>query len=263
MNVYQISNSTGHTNNDIHIYHNTHHVTHFHRDIELIYVQEGTLRITVEGRTCTATAEKMALVLSNQLHAMECSGDTSYLVHVFSQDNVPAFAKLITDKRPASALFDCSPSVRDFYLTYCIAQGHRSSLALKSGLYAICNEFYENSTWMPFSQTVPDLLHQMLSHIASHYAEEITLEKMARELGYEMHYLSRVFSRGVHMNLRQYIHLYRIDHAKERLLHSADPISDIALECGFQSIRNFNRIFLECTGMTPKEYRGYFSKYPS
>ena len=78
---------------------------------------------------------------------------------------------------------------------------------------------------------------------------------MAQELGYEMHYLSRVFSANVKINLRRYINLYRVDAAKERLINSENGIAQIALESGFQSIRNFNRVFSASTGMTPVEYR--------
>lgn len=95
----------------------------------------------------------------------------------------------------------------------------------------------------------------MLSYIAQRYREEISLEKMAQEMSYEMHYLSRVFSANMKINIRRYINLYRVDSAKERLINSQDGVARIALESGFQSIRNFNRVFYASTGMTPIEYR--------
>ena len=60
---------------------------------------------------------------------------------------------------------------------------------------------------------------------------------------------------GEEINLRQYINQYRVDHAKYLIVDTDESITDIALSCGFQSIRNFNRVFCRLTGMTPQELR--------
>ncbi len=56
---------------------------------------------------------------------------------------------------------------------------------------------------------------------------------------------------AVGINGKQYIDHYRIDYAKDRLQNSDDAITTIALGCGFQSIRNFNRVFLSLVGVHP------------
>lgn len=258
MILYQADNSRAGTNNDIRMYFDFAYAPHFHRDIELIYMVEGELEITVKGKTFVAGEGQMALILSNLIHSYESCGETKVIVHVFSQDQVPGFAKLIADKDVLTPVFDCDDAVKNFYLNYCIQKTNRTKLAMKAVLYAVCNEFYERSTFVPADKDHSELLHRMLSYIAERYQEEISLESMAQELGYEMHYLSRVFSANVRINLRRYINLYRVDSAKERLINTEDGIAQIALESGFQSIRNFNRVFSASTGMTPAEYRKRF-----
>ncbi len=255
---YQTDNSQGVDNNDIRVYDDFTYVTHFHRDFELIYVERGEVEVTVEGKITIAKAGQMALILSNLIHSFDSPGGSQAIVHVFSQDNVPAFAKLVADKDVCTPVFDCDESVRDFYLSYCIQKEKRSKLAMKAALYAVCNDFYEKSTFVPSRSENTKLVHQMLSYISERYKEEITLEKMAQELGYEMHYLSRVFSTNVKINIRSYINLYRIDNARERLINSDDSIARIALDSGFQSVRNFNRVFSANVGMTPADYRNHF-----
>ncbi|MGM9647735.1 MAG: helix-turn-helix domain-containing protein [Eubacteriales bacterium] len=255
MILYQTDNSRAGTNNDIRTYWDFAFAPHFHRDIELICLVKGDLQITVQGNVFIAKEGQMALILSNLIHSYESLGETQVIVHVFSMDHIPAFSKLVADKEALTPVFDCADEVKEFYLGYCIRDNQRTPLAMKAVLYAVCNEFYENSTFRPARKDNADLIHQMLSYIADHYREEISLEKMAQELGYEMHYLSRVFSANVKINIRRYINLYRVDSAKERLISSGDNIARIALESGFQSIRNFNRVFCASTGMTPVEYR--------
>jgi transcriptional regulator GlxA family with amidase domain len=53
------------------------------------------------------------------------------------------------------------------------------------------------------------------------------------------------------MHFSRYVNLFRVDAATELLQHTDLPITEIALQSGFQSIRNFNRVFLEITGKTP------------
>ncbi|MBQ8383127.1 MAG: helix-turn-helix transcriptional regulator [Clostridia bacterium] len=255
MILYQTDNSREGTNNDIRMYFDFAYAPHFHRDFELIYMVQGDLKITVQGKTFVAGEGQMALILSNLIHSYESVGETRVIVHVFSKDHIPGFAKLVADKDVLTPVFDCDGQVKDFYLGYCIQKKKRTTLAMKAVLYAVCNEFYEKSTLLPAKKDNTELIHRMLSYITEHYQEEISLEKMAQELGYEMHYLSRVFSANVKINLRRYINLYRVDAAKERLINSENGIAQIALESGFQSIRNFNRVFSASTGMTPVEYR--------
>lgn len=258
---YQTDNSQGVDHHDIREYENFRYVPHFHRDFELVYVEKGELEITVEGQIYRAAEGQMALILSNLIHSFDSPAPTKVIVHVFSRDNVPAFAKLVSDRSVRTPVFECDSDARDFYLHYCVQKGNHTRLALKAALYAVCGEFVQKSEFLPESagrgeNTGP--LHQMLSYISEHYPEEITLETMARALGYEAHYLSRVFSAGVKINLRAYINLYRVESARERLIGSQDSIARIALESGFQSIRNFNRVFAAGMGMTPKEYRAHF-----
>lgn len=255
MVLYQTDNSRPVTNNDIRIYRDFSYVTHFHRDIELICMVKGRLRITVEGKVFTAEEGQMALISSNLIHSYESLTETLAVVHVFSRDNVPTFAKFVGDKIPACPVFDCDERVKAFYLDYCINGEKRSNIAIKAGLYAVCSDFLEKCELVCVEKGSSELVHRMLSYISKKYREEITLESMARELGYEMHYLSRVFSKCVGINLRRYINLYRIDAAKERLTDSEENIASIALESGFQSIRNFNRVFYSFVGVTPLEYR--------
>ena len=57
------------------------------------------------------------------------------------------------------------------------------------------------------------------------------------------------------MNFRKYLNLYRTEQACNLLRTTQKDISDIALDCGFQTLRSFNRAFKAATGLTPTQYR--------
>ena len=78
---------------------------------------------------------------------------------------------------------------------------------------------------------------------------------MAYELGVSKYVLSRVFSGTFHTNFCQYVNGIRLNYACAYLENTKDSITEISLECGFESQRTFNRAFKKKYRMTPREYR--------
>ena len=57
------------------------------------------------------------------------------------------------------------------------------------------------------------------------------------------------------MNFKQLLNIYRADFARDQLIHTDASITDIAHASGFQTVRTFNRVFLDQTGVTPSEFK--------
>lgn len=57
------------------------------------------------------------------------------------------------------------------------------------------------------------------------------------------------------MDFASFVNKYRIQFACELLKNSDEDVTQIAMKCGFSTIRNFNRVFKNETGQMPKDYR--------
>ena len=57
------------------------------------------------------------------------------------------------------------------------------------------------------------------------------------------------------MDFASFVNKYRIQFACELPKNSDEDVTQIAMKCGFSTIRNFNRVFKNETGQTPKDYR--------
>ena len=55
------------------------------------------------------------------------------------------------------------------------------------------------------------------------------------------------------MSFTEYINLLKVSASIECILQHDKNISEAAMMCGFNTIRNFNRVFKKITGYTPKE----------
>jgi AraC-like DNA-binding protein len=87
---------------------------------------------------------------------------------------------------------------------------------------------------------------------------EISLPKLAQSLDIPVAHLSRVINDLLGRNFYEFINRYRVEAAQARLSSpdaGRDKLIAVALECGFNSLATFNRVFKELTGRTPSDYR--------
>ncbi len=102
-----------------------------------------------------------------------------------------------------------------------------------------------------------NLIYDAVSYVAANYRESISLNKMALDLGVSKYVLSRMFAKTFHCNFCKYINKIRLNYAVSYLENSDISITELCLECGFDSQRTFNRVFKEEYKMTPRKYRYY------
>jgi AraC-like DNA-binding protein len=72
---------------------------------------------------------------------------------------------------------------------------------------------------------------------------------------------SRFFKTRTGKTLPQYVNELRVGKACARLRDAEAKVADIALECGFENLANFNRQFRAITSMNPREYRAAFEDH--
>ena len=58
------------------------------------------------------------------------------------------------------------------------------------------------------------------------------------------------------------VNLYRIEKAVELIQNSNNSFTEISLQCGFSTIRNFNRTFKSILNITPSDYKRNLLKNP-
>ncbi|MGG6237474.1 helix-turn-helix domain-containing protein [Nodosilinea sp. AN01ver1] len=101
----------------------------------------------------------------------------------------------------------------------------------------------------------PRQLRQVLDYLDAHLATEITLATLAELVDISPFHFSRLFKQSLGVSPYQYLLQQRIERAKRLLKQTDQPITTIALACGFNSHSHLGRKFRQLTGMTPKTFR--------
>lgn len=88
-----------------------------------------------------------------------------------------------------------------------------------------------------------------------HYMDNISLASVADELHISPEYLSRTFKKQTGTNFNNYLNNIRLQHALELLKDYGLPISEIAMQTGFQSPAYFSKCFKSAFGLSPQQWK--------
>lgn len=81
------------------------------------------------------------------------------------------------------------------------------------------------------------------------------VEYCAKQLNVSPNYLTDLLKKETGKTTLEHIHLFLIEKAKNSLLNSSNPISEIGYSLGFEYPQHFSNLFKLKTGFSPKEYR--------
>ena len=95
----------------------------------------------------------------------------------------------------------------------------------------------------------------VIDYINQHYAEDLTVDGMAKRLGLSRFYFSRLFKQYSLYTFCGYLTMRRVKAAEQMLAVPGPSITDIAYRCGFGSPSSFSRIFHEQKKCSPSGYR--------
>jgi AraC-like DNA-binding protein len=91
--------------------------------------------------------------------------------------------------------------------------------------------------------------------IAEHQGEEISLKDVSGAVNMSAFYFCKTFKKATGMTFTDYLARVRIEKVKNLLLNPHRRVSEAAYEAGFQSLSQFNRVFLRIVGEAPSAYR--------
>ena len=98
------------------------------------------------------------------------------------------------------------------------------------------------------------LIQDAAKYISQNYAEQITLDSIAEKYAIRPSYFSKQFKAITGVGLIEYLNLTRITAAEKLLTETNRPITEVAMECGFNDSNYFAAVFKKIKGITPKKF---------
>lgn len=126
---------------------------------------------------------------------------------------------------------------------------------LTSLLIELAEQLQDAEEYSALDPHFPELLEWIRLHALS---EDISVEQVAKHMGYNKDYLSRMFKKRFGFGLLAYIHRWKLDAAKEALTGTNLHIKEIAALVGIKDDKQFAKWFKRLAGVTPTSYRRAF-----
>lgn len=234
---------------------------HLHNHIELVYMIAGRTRAFVDSRECIIAEGDVFIAFPNQIHQYQKIDNENYFVSIFPPDLCPEFQNIFKYKVPVSPLIkNASENDRIFPLVKSIVEVNKKKspfydTIIKGYFLILLSEIFQMLEFEEAKSSDANTIKSILNYCNENYARDIKLETISCALHINKYYVSRLFSQKLHMGFNEYIGMLRISDACRHLASQDKSITEIAYSVGFNSLRNFNRLFLEYTGMTPRQYK--------
>ena len=225
--------------------------SHMHHSFEVIVIFEGKMTVTVAETDYELSSGEGVLIFPEQIHSLKSKKSKHSLV-IFSSDIVSAYSRKYSSKLPVGNKIN----IPDYLISQFLDINESSSVIKKKAiLYGICSLFDETAEYVEKYDGEQGLLHDIFDFVENNYDKECNLNALGHTLGYNGAYLSRYFKKVTGICYTSYVNRYKINKACYLLKNTNKTILECACDCGYASLRNFNRNFKSIIGESPKEYR--------
>ncbi|MBW7452973.1 helix-turn-helix domain-containing protein [Paenibacillus sepulcri] len=255
---------------------NLNNLAHWHADVEFILVFEGPIQMGINTESRLLEAGDMAICISNDIHYFVTKKSSSTLVIKFLPELIdgsgswqkhhfvpPFIQKKFVDKKNGlkSRVYEDILELFRALVHERQRQNDYFTIVMKGKLLELCGMFLrhlpkeESESALARSSSGIRLVQAAVEYMEQNYMHSISLDDISKTLNVSPHYFSRIFNKTIGMNLKTYQNQLRLNKAESMILTENAAITDIAYECGFNSIRTFNRCFRLVKGYTPTDLR--------
>lgn len=246
-------------------------IPHWHKALEITAIFQGTAHSFLNEKRYPVCAPGICIINTEELHYVlldsrnnpkgeELVGVTIQIDHDFLKKLIPEsdeYIYEITSKEVESALFERLQHISELDFE---SNKTENRLRIHKEVYEIVLLLYERcrkqKCFYPINiQKDKERIRIVLEYLNNHYCDELKQAEMAKKFHFSREYFSRFFKTQTGMTFKQYLIRYRVEKAREELLHSDKRSADIAQNNGFTNETGFIIHFKELYGKTPLQYK--------
>lgn len=235
-------------------------LAHYHEEIELLYMRCGRMTVNINSAAVTLDDGDIFIISPGDIHSMNASpGSVTDIFKFYTPDILYSYditAKIDADKDCYGFFKDTLKKLGEEYTVqnpgFEIAICTLADTLLLAAIRMLHSPLLDNCEKAEKMKHI-SLLKRINDYFAEHYTEPISLDDLSLACNYSRYHFSHIFKTITSMNFSDFLSAFRVEKAKE-MFRLNTSISKTAYECGFGSLRSFNRAFKKHTGVSPREY---------
>ena len=242
---------------------------HYHGDLELLLMLEGSTTLVVEGEVTQTQPGFLYFINPNEVHGMhvaqapsryDCLVVPRQLLALPAEN--AAMTDLLTPLYEGRLRLPRQSQDRQLAEQFCRiidAYTQKSAAATVAHLLLFL-ELCRQQNLLQAGTPVPSTpVCRAIDFMQANFGQKLTLDAIAACAGMNTKYFCSYFKKHTHTTPVTYLNALRIRHAKNLLRDGRMSVSEAALACGFDNISFFIRQFKSATGQTPGQYRKLLS----
>ncbi len=229
---------------------------HLHKEVEIFFVLDGAIDITIGSVTKTLTSGMFSIAFPNTVHETFTKNSSTAVMMIFDTELFPDFYSEFHNMTPQNPFID-NPDFRKLVgptldsITECLESSGDVRM-LKGYVCVLLCHIFSTLKLDAATDSTNDISEKIASYINNHFKDELSLNTLALALGYSRYHISHIFSDKFNMSFTEYLGRIRAEHAMGLLTHSDMSITDICYNSGFNSIRTFYRVFENTYHCSPR-----------
>lgn len=240
---------------------------HWHRELEIVAVRQGRLRIFLNNTAYEMEAGDILFIGSGVLHRAEPEGclyecvvfDPNLLGRRLQEHMLP----LLSGEREIRALFSAADGeLREAVDELCVRMACKEAhyqLAVHGALARLLYLLYAGGHIQSPERVgrgghQAEIVARVVRYIDENYREKITLQTLADLAAVHEKYLCRIFKEFTGRTPIDYVNQLRIDRACIDMTLHHKNVTEAALDAGFTDVSYFTKLFKRTKGITPREY---------
>lgn len=236
-------------------YRNLKNISHWHFDHEIAVCESGKALISLNQETYTLQKGQCIYLRGQSVHSILSAPDTTLYVSLFSDDLLrritdnyclvnPVFTDELRVLETLERIRTDGFKKEKFYDEISNALMQKLIAEIFSGL-----EIKEETV----STSAATERYKKLLYDIDENAGEYSFSRAVEYMNMSEAYFSRFFKRISGMTFSMYLNHIRVNKAIDLIQNKDMSMTEIAMNCGFETIRNYNRVFKQITGYSPRE----------
>ena len=235
---------------------------HLHSHIEMILCDSGLTVATADSVDVKLEEGDLFIAFPNQVHYyVDEVRPLMHRIAFISPDFCPEFSQIFKSMVPKVPIVKNAKenprilAAIDSLVQLSGSTDEYSETEARGCVLILMSEIFRNIELTEKEPCDNDLVKDIITYCYENYGNDISLQAVADALHVSRCYISRIFSKRLHISFNDYINSLRIRNACEMLKKSDMSVTEIAHLVGYNSVRTFDRVFMQSRNMTPKEYR--------
>ncbi len=209
------------------------------RYVLLHYVESGRGRFFRGEKEYSVEQGQIFRILPGEITTYEADGNTPWVYRWLGFDGL--LSERFAETEP---VFSVSERVARLFE---IEKNEASACRIASNLFLLYAELFESGTGGDYVRRVESILRAT-------YMQSVSIAALARQIGLDRRYLTRIFHERTGENIQDCLIRIRMEAAQEYLLRGYS-VGETAERCGYTDPFLFSKMFKRRVGLSPREWK--------